>query len=311
MEIGLTVHTNLQVDAIKEYLRHVEKMAVDHLWVGEIIPKNSAFVRIATILEIIKGNKQVWSGVTSPFYYDVHTLIAIINTFVRLYPEKFGLGLGIGNLKFIKNKDVITKPFTAFKDKIFQLKQEWQELQNSQKFLKFPPLAIGGIGNKMCAFAGMHSDIFLLNSTSLYDVIRTYGILERIRRKEKKDCKLFSYAMLQIQEKEDLDPLLWNIVKDIVVSLPIDILKSHKYSAKMIARVKSLSNKWDKTAPKGELRSIVHDFALIGTEEEIVLKLQKLKEKSENHELDGIVLSLFNFDNNWTTLNAIINQIKK
>lgn len=309
MEFGIALNAPISLEKLHNHIKELSKFSFDHLFVGEMPPVSNSLVRMSTILSLTE-NWTVWSGITSPFYYNPDVFLGIIETFNQLFQGRFGIGLGIGNLKIIRKPEIVRRPFTNFKERVLELKEKWTEIQaKKSQYQSFPPLAIGGLGNKMCRLARDHADVFLLNSASGKDIERCYKI---IHNNSHANCKLFSYVMIQIVDKvENISGSLWNILKEIASFTSIHSLKERGYSAKEIEIIKALPKKWGKKLPSKEKISLLQDFAIIGNEQQVQEKLDDLHKYIKAKKVDGVVISIFADTRYWDDLKLVYAKLKK
>ncbi|MBY9001097.1 MAG: LLM class flavin-dependent oxidoreductase [Candidatus Heimdallarchaeota archaeon] len=310
MDIGLSIPIRLTADLKEQYVYKAQSVGVFNIWVGDNPPVNNAFLDIGRLISKTE-TMNFWTGVTSPFYYSLEVLFSLSVWFSRNYPGRFGLGLGIGNSDVIENDTIKAKPFTNFQMEIDKLQEIIAIRRDQTGEDDFPPLAFGGLGNKMISLATKKADYLLLNSVSEYDIERA---LERVRRATKSSSKkieIIPYGMIQIvSEKQEMSLTMWNITKDIAKSCSTNILKSHGYSAKKIEQIRSLEWNRDKKVPKGDIIEIVNDFGIYGTIEEILQRLDEVKSYENNGLIHQLVLGWMHDESQWDDLREIVKFLR-
>ncbi|MCG3226664.1 MAG: hypothetical protein H7645_07080 [Candidatus Heimdallarchaeota archaeon] len=310
MDIGLSIPIMMSAEEKEQYAKTAKEIGVDSIWIGDNPPINNAFLDIGRLFSSVK-DLNFWTGITSPFYYSVEVLFSLSVWFSRNYPKRFGLGLGIGNMGIIDDESIKAQPFSSFKkeiERLFQIIRVRKEQQNEDDF---PPLAIGGLGNKMMNLAFETADNFLLNSISVFDLERTMIQLEDSLLSGPKGTNIIPYGMLQIADNtENMSLTLWNIAKDIAKSCSKSILKAHGYSAQMIQKIRNLPWERQYEIPKGEILQIANDFSIIGSKEEIIERLKIFKQYGKDSSINGIVLGWIYSENQWDDLKEIVNFLK-
>ena len=132
MDIGLSIPIRMSAEEKVEYAKTAKEIGIDSIWVGDNPPINNAFLDIGRLFSSIK-DMNFWTGITSPFYYSVEVLFSLSVWFARNYPNRFGLGLGIGNMDVIDEETIKDHPYSSFKeeiDKLFQIIEIRKENQN-------------------------------------------------------------------------------------------------------------------------------------------------------------------------------------
>ncbi|MHA1224462.1 MAG: LLM class flavin-dependent oxidoreductase [Candidatus Heimdallarchaeaceae archaeon] len=207
MKVGLSLPIKLSSEKKLEFTLIAQELGVSSIWVGDNPPINNAFLDIGRLIGST-SKISFWTGITSPFYYSIEVLFSLSVWLTHNYPGRFGLGLGIGDTSIIKDREVIRKP--------------------KQKLADFPPLAIGGGGNRMIDLAFTNAEFLLLNSGSILDLKRAIERRDLVNKEEKDQCHIIPYSMLQITENDrDISLTLWNIIKDIAKGTSEVILKKH------------------------------------------------------------------------------------
>ncbi len=310
MEVGLSLPIKMSGDHKELYALNARKIGVKSIWIGDNPPINNAFLDIGRLLKSVP-DMEFWTGITSPFYYSLEVLLALSVWLYTNFPKRFGLGLGIGNPNIIKDPTIYEKPFTNFKDAVEKLLQI-VDIRKSQKGLDdFPPLALGGMGEKMIQFAKKRAEYLLLNSISIFDIERA---LQRFQD-DSTDFnyhKIIPYGMMQIlaKEEDEISLTMWNISKDIAKNCTTNILKDHGYSGKLIKQIRELSwERYDKV-PKGEIIKIVDDFGIIGTIDAVTEKFEQLKSYKQYKFIDKIVLGWIHTHEQWDDLKALTQMLK-
>ena len=309
MEVGLSLPIKMTGELKELYALNARKIGVKSIWIGDNPPINNAFLDIAKLLKAIP-DIECWTGITSPFYYSLEVLFALSVWSYSNFPGRFGLGLGIGNPKIIDDPSVHEKPFTKFKKAIDDLLQIVNIRRNETDFDDFPPLAVGGMGERMISFAHETADYLLLNSISDFDIDRS---LERYTSLHRNDItrKIIPYGMMQIlRNTDEVSLTIWNITKDIAKNCSTKILKNHGYSNKFIASIRELSWNRNKTVPKGEILKIVNDFGIVGTIEEVSERFERFKEYNQEKFIDRIVLGWIHTHEQWDELKNLIEILK-
>ena len=260
MDIGLSIPIKMSADEKEQYIFKAQSIGVNNIWIGDNPPINNAFLDIGRLISKIE-TMNFWTGVTSPFYYSLEVLFSLSVWFARNYPNRFGLGLGIGNVEVVENTEFKNKPFSSFKMEIEKLDDITKIRKKQTGKDDFPPLAIGGLGNKMISLATKKADHLLLNSVSEFDIERAIEMVNRTTSVDGKEIKIIPYGMMQIvSDNQDISLTMWNITKDIAKGCSTAILRSHGYSAKRIEQIRKLSWERYKKIPKGEITEIVNDF---------------------------------------------------
>ncbi|MHA1401985.1 MAG: LLM class flavin-dependent oxidoreductase [Candidatus Heimdallarchaeaceae archaeon] len=307
MELGLSLPISYSYEKQLDYVKKAHKIGFEHIWVSDNPPVNNAFLTIQNLLDNV-DKIRIGTGITSPFYYSTETLVGLTYSLVKNYGSRFILGLGLGNFNILA-KEVQAKPFTYFSKIVKELKQQLNERAMTLGFKdsKQVVIAIGGLGNKMCMLAAQTADILLLNSSSLSDIRRILNILTPLNNNP--DFRIYSYGMFQILEENDqISPTLWNIVKDIAKYSSTSILKEHGYSAKLIRAIRDLPTGRMMQTPKGELRKIISDFAFIGSFNEVMEKIESIKDNFDEQGLKGIVFGWMHKEKQWDYMRELYRQ---
>lgn len=292
--LGLSLPLRLEKEGKIKYAKKAEEITIDHIWVGDNPQKNSAMFDVSTILEHTDV-LQIWTGVTSPFYYILDILSTFHYQMNKEYNQRFGLGLGIGNPNLFSDKLSSKSFFSDFSSKVKSLNTK----ENPKQSLS---LAIGGLGNKMIQLAEqVNADILLLNSGSIYDYNRAKSLI-----KSESECQILPYAMCQITDKDQDFPavFIWNIIKDIAKGLTDEILLNHNYSSDFISEIRKLPWEPMDYFPK-KYEKLIGDFALVGTFDYIIDRIKELSEQTTSFQ--GIVLGWYYDPEQW----AYIEELKK
>ncbi|MHA1347151.1 MAG: LLM class flavin-dependent oxidoreductase [Candidatus Heimdallarchaeaceae archaeon] len=306
MEIGLSIPIKMSADEKEQYIYKAQSVGVNNIWVGDNPPINNAFLDIGRLISKTE-TMRFWTGVTSPFYYSLEVLFSLSIWFARNYPNRFGLGLGIGNVDVIENVKFKKKPFSSFKMEINKLHDITEIRKKQTEEDDFPPLAIGGLGKKMISLATKKADYLLLNSASEYDIERAVEIVNRAASVNGKEIKIIPYGMMQIiSDKPDISLTMWNIAKDIAKGCSTDVLRSHGYSAKRIELIRNLSWERNKKIPQGEILEIVNDFGFYGSLEEIKGRLENIKKLQDNCLFPQIVFSWMYDEDQWNDIKDLV-----
>ncbi len=304
MKVGLSIPIRMSGEEKENYARDAKSIGIESIWVGDNPPINNAFLDIGRLLKGVNGI-EIWTGITSPFYYSLEVLFALSVYMYNNYPNRFGLGLGIGNPEIFKENDVSTKPFTNFRKSVNHLLEIAEIRKTQQKLDDFPPLAIGGLGKNMLIYAKEKAKFLLLNSISKFDIERALSLYKK--NKKHTSTSIIPYGMMQIQsDKAEISKTMWNITKDIAKSCSTTILKEHGYSAQMITKIREL--KWDpySTVPKGEILRIVNDFGILGSLDEVLERMETLKEHQKKANLERVVLGWLYSEKQWDSLKEIV-----
>ena len=310
MEIGLSIPIKMTAEEKEQYVKSAKDVGISSIWVGDNPPINNAFLDIGRLFSSIK-DMNFWTGITSPFYYSIEVLFSLSIWLSRNYSSRFGLGLGIGNMKVIDDDKISSKPFSHFKEELFRLQDIARIRKEKQMEDDFPPLAIGGLGNKMINFAFEEADYLLLNSISKFDVERSLNLLQDSLISAPKRTKVIPYGMIHILEKEEeISLTLWNIAKDIAKGCSNSILKSHGYSAQVIRQIRELPWERQTKIPKGEILQIANDFSIFGTLDEVKEKLAEIKLYSKNNLISSIVLGWIYSKDQWDDLKVLVQYLK-
>jgi hypothetical protein len=310
MEIGLSIPIKMTAEEKEQYVITAKEVGISSIWIGDNPPINNAFLDIGRLFSSIK-DMNFWTGITSPFYYSIEVLFSLSIWFSRNYSSRFGLGLGIGNMNIIDNEGISSKPFTSFKRELVRLQEIAGIRKEKQMKDDFPPLAIGGLGNKMINLAFEKADYLLLNSISDFDISRSLNILQDCLISAPKRTEIIPYGMIQILEnKDEISPTLWNIAKDIAKGCSNSILKSHRYSAQMVEQIRKLPWNRQNKIPKGEILQIANDFSIFGTKEEVKEKMINVKKYSEDKSISNVVLGWIYSENQWDDLKEIVQFLK-
>ena len=310
MEIGLSIPIKMSVDEKEHYIYKAQSIGVNNIWVGDNPPINNAFLDIGRLISKTE-TMNFWTGVTSPFYYSLEVLFSLSVWFARNYPNRFGLGLGIGNINVIENEEFKKKPFSSFKMEVKKLIDITEIRKNQTGEDDFPQLAIGGLGDKMISFATKKADYLLLNSISDFDIERAVKMVNRSTAIDGREINIIPYGMMQIaSDKQDISLTMWNIAKDIAKGCSTAILGSHDYTAKRIEQIRKLSWERHKKVPQGDIIEIVNDFGLYGSLEEIKGRLKKIKEHQENCKFQQIVLGWMYSDNQWDDIKDLVKNVR-
>lgn len=309
MDVGLSLPIKMTGELKELYTLNARKIGVKSIWIGDNPPINNAFMDIARLLKAVP-DLEFWTGITSPFYYSLEVLFALSVWSYSNFPNRFGLGLGIGNPKIINDPVIYDKPFSNFKKAVNNLLKIVEVRRTQTEFNDFPPLALGGMGEKMIRFAKQTADYLLLNSISLFDIERASKSLQETST-SKNSHKIIPYGMMQIlPENEEISLTIWNISKDIAKNCTNNILRDHGYSNKFISQIRELSWERSSKVPKGEMLKIVNDFGITGTINEVVEKFEQLKKYKQEESVDRIVLGWIHTHEQWDELKLLINMLK-
>ncbi len=309
MEIGLSIPIKMSVDEKEQYIYKAQSIGVNNIWIGDNPPINNAFLDIGRLISKTE-TMNFWTGITSPFYYSLEVLFSLSVWFAKNYPNRFGLGLGIGNVNVIENTEFKKKPFSSFKMEIEKLNEiiEIRKKQTGEE--DFPLLAMGGLGNKMISLATKKADYLLLNSVSEFDIERAAIMINRAASVNDRKIKIIPYGMMQIvSDKQDISLTMWNIAKDIAKGCSTSILRSHGYTAKRIEKIRNLSWERYKKVPQGEITEIVNDFGFYGSLEEIKERLKKIKEQKETGIFQQIVLGWMYEEDQWDDIKKLVKSV--
>jgi len=309
MEVGLSLPIKMSGELKELYTLNARKIGVKSIWIGDNPPINNAFLDIARILKAVP-EIECWTGITSPFYYSLEVLFALSVWSYSNFPKRFGLGLGIGNPNIINDPAIFEKPFTSFKTAIEELLHFVEIRRTQTDFNDFPPIALGGLGDKMISLAHESADYFLLNSSSQFDIERA---LKKYQANPEKKFhhKIIPYGMMQIlPENGEISLTIWNISKDIAKNCSTKVLKEHGYSNQLISKIRELS--WDKSSkiPKGKMLSIVNDFGIVGNINDITERFEQLKQYNKEKLIDRIVLGWVHTHEQWDELQELIKILK-
>jgi len=307
MEIGFSLPLKLGIDDKITYVHKIESLNFDHLWIGD----NSITVDVFSNVKLALSSSHslnVWTGITSPFYYTLRDLSKTCYYLSRNFSHRFGLGLGIGR-KEILPENYKKRPVYYFKKAVRSFIETYISSYNNSQ-LDFP-LAIGALEKKMCLFAFEVADILLLNSASERDIEYAHSLRSSIANEP--TTKVFSYGMLDIlaDSNSSISPFVWNIIKKIVTNASIQLLKRHGYSAKVIEIIKNTNAfVWDSRAPKGQWRAIIEDFAFVGTIEQIIEKLEKFKALHSTGYLEGMAFGWVYKSDQWDKIKEMRKLLK-
>ena len=306
MEIGLSIPIKMSADEKEQYIYKAQSIGVNNIWVGDNPPINNAFLDIGRLISKTE-TMNFWTGVTSPFYYSLEVLFSLSVWFARNYPNRFGLGLGIGNINVIENIEFKKKPFSSFKMEIEKLDDITKIRKKQTGKDDFPPLAIGGLGDKMISLATKNADYLLLNSVSDFDIERAVKMVNRAASVDGREIKIIPYGMMQIvSSKQNISLTMWNIAKDIAKGCSTSILRSHGYSAKKIGQIRELSWERYKKVPQGEIIEIVNDFCFYDSLEEIKGRLKKIKKYFDNSLFQQIVFGWMHSEDQWDDIKDLV-----
>ncbi len=310
MEIGLSIPIKMSADEKEQYIYKAQSIGVNNIWIGDNPPINNAFLDIGRLISKTE-TLNFWTGITSPFYYSLEVLFSLSVWFARNYPNRFGLGLGIGNVNVVENTEFKNKPFSSFKMEIEKLDDITKIRKKQTGEDDFPLLAIGGLGNKMISFATKKADYLLLNSVSEFDIERAVEMVNRASNVNGKKIEVIPYGMMQItSSKQDVSLTMWNIAKDIAKGCSTAILRSHGYSAKRIEQIRGLSWERYKKVPQGEIIEIVNDFGFYGSLEEIKGRLKKIEQHQNNSLVPQIVLGWMHNDDQWDDIKELVKNVR-
>ncbi len=310
MEIGLSIPIKMSADEKEQYIYKAQSVGVNNIWIGDNPPINNAFLDIGRLISKTE-TMSFWTGVTSPFYYSLEVLFSLSVWFARNYPNRFGLGLGIGNVNIIENAEFKKKPFSSFKMEIEKLDDITEIRKKQTGEDDFPQLAIGGLGNKMISLATKKADHLLLNSVSEFDIERAIERVNRAASVDEKEIKIIPYGMMQIvSDKQDMSLTMWNISKDIAKGCSTSILRSHGYTAKRIEHIRKLSWERYEKVPQGEIIEIVNDFGFFGSLEEIKGRLKKIIGHQDNCLFQQIVLGWMYSENQWDDIKNLVKYVR-
>lgn len=309
MEVGLSLPIKMTGEHKELYTLNARKIGVKSIWIGDNPPINNAFLDIGRLLKGIP-DIEFWTGITSPFYYSLEVLFALSIWLYSNYSKRFGLGLGIGNPDVINDPTISKKPFTHFTKTVEDLLQIVDIRKNQVGLEDFPPLAIGGLGEKMLQFARRNADYLLLNSISHYDIERALNQIKETSEINKL-YKIIPYGMLQIfTDDKEISLTVWNIIKDIAKTCSTKILKNHGYSTKKIQKIREMTWDWHSKVPKGEMLEITNDFGIVGTPEKVTEKFEELKKYSKNNYIDRFVLGWIHTYEQWDELKLLIKMLR-
>ncbi|MCK4844831.1 MAG: hypothetical protein KAS95_04090, partial [Candidatus Heimdallarchaeota archaeon] len=121
---------------------------------------------------------------------------------------------------------------------------------------------------------------------------------------------IYTYGMFQVlKENTEISLTTWNITKDIAKGCSNFILKSHGYSSAIISKIRDLPWERMNNIPKGELKEIVHDFAIVGEEEQILEKIDSLVLNRSNYNIEGLVLGWIYSEDQWDFIKEIRKRV--
>ncbi len=309
MEVGLSLPIKMSGELKELYALNARKIGVKSIWIGDNPPINNAFMDIARLLKVIP-DMEFWTGITSPFYYSLEVLFALSVWSYSNFPKRFGLGLGIGNPEIINDPTIYDQPFSSFQKAIKSLLQIVDIRKTQTDYDDFPPIAIGGMGDKMIELAMKTADYLLLNSISSYDIERA---LTRVHTSSSvnESFKIVPYGMMQIiPVNGKISLTVWNIAKDIAKNCSNKILKDHGYSNQFISKIRELSWEISNSVPKGDILEIVNDFGITGTIEEVTEKFELLKKYKQEKVIDRIVLGWIHTHEQWDELKSLVKMLK-
>ncbi len=306
MEIGLSIPIKMSADEKEQYIYKAQSIGVNNIWIGDNPPINNAFLDIGRLVSKTE-TMNFWTGVTSPFYYSLEVLFSLSVWFAKNYPNRFGLGLGIGNVNIIENMALKDKPFSSFKMEIEKLNDIIKIRKKQTGEDDFPQLAIGGLGNKMISLATKNADYLLLNSVSDFDIERAVKMVNRSASVDGREIKIIPYGMMQIvSNKQDISLTMWNIAKDIAKGCSTSILRSHGYTAKKIEQIRRLSWERYNKVPQGEIIEIVNDFCFCGSLEDIKGRLKKIKKYNDSSLFQQIVFGWMHNEDQWDDIKDLV-----
>jgi len=310
MELGLSIPIKMSVDEKEQYIYKAQSVGVNNIWIGDNPPINNAFLDIGRLISKTE-TMSFWTGVTSPFYYSLEVLFSLSVWFARNYPNRFGLGLGIGNVNVVENIEFKKKPYSSFKMEIEKLDDITKIRKKQTGEDDFPQLAIGGLGNKMISLATKRADYLLLNSVSEFDIKRAIEMVNRAASVNGKKIKIIPYGMMQIvSDKQDMSLTMWNIAKNVAKGCSTAILRTHGYTAKRIEQIRKLSWERYKKVPQGEINEIVNDFGFYDSLEEIKTRLKKIKEHKDSCLFQQIVFGWMYNENQWDDIKDLVKSIR-
>ncbi len=310
MELGLSIPIKQSIDEKEQYIYKAQSVGVNHIWIGDNPPINNAFLDIGRLISKTE-TMNFWTGVTSPFYYSLEVLFSLSVWFAKNYPNRFGLGLGIGNVNVIENNEFKNKPFSSFKMEIERLDEITKIREKQTGEDDFPKLAIGGLGDKMISLATKKADYLLLNSVSDFDIERAVKIVTRAASVNGREIKIIPYGMMQIaSDEQDMSLTMWNIAKDIAKGCSTAILRSHGYTAKRIEQIRKLNWERYKKIPQGEIIEIVNDFCFYGSLEQIKERLKKIKNHQNSSFFQQIVFGWMHNEDHWDDIKNLVKFIR-
>ncbi len=308
MKVGLSIPIRMSGEEKEIYAHDAKSIGIESIWVGDNPPINNAFLDIGRLLRGVK-DIEIWTGVTSPFYYSLEVLFALSVWLNNNFPNRFGLGLGIGNPDVFKDEDISLKPFSNFKSSLNRLLEIANIRKTQLKLDDFPPLAFGGLGNKMLNYAKEKAKYLLLNSIADVDINRALAVYNKDESYTNKS--IIPYGMMQIQSnKQEISKTMWNITKDIAKSCSTSILKEHGYSSQMVREIRELNWEPYTSVPKGEILRVVNDFGIIGSLEEVLERMEQIKEFQNNKLVNRVVLGWLYSENQWDSLKEIVKFLK-
>lgn len=83
-----------------------ERYGVRSIWVGDDIGGPHDVYSYTSLILSASSKLNVGIGVVSPFYYNISTIARSSATIVELHGERFRLGLGVGGLKTLEDRDM-------------------------------------------------------------------------------------------------------------------------------------------------------------------------------------------------------------
>jgi len=310
MDVGLSLPIEMISQQKEDYVRKARKVGVSSIWIGDNPPINNAFLDIGRLIGNIE-DVNFWTGITSPFYYSIEVLFSLSVWLSKNYPNRFGLGLGIGNLNLIPDEKVKNKPFTNFQNDVDKLLNLVEIRKAKQREYDFPQLAFGGLGKKMINYSAEKANYLLLNSSSKFDIERACKIVSENPSKNKRNFGIIPYGMMQIKEEnEKVSTTMWNITKDIAKGSSDYILRSHGYSNEMIQLIRELSWERYEEVPEGEILSICNDFGIMGNIEQILERMDYYKQLESKKKIDSIILGWIHSDTQWDYIKQIVEYVK-
>jgi alkanesulfonate monooxygenase SsuD/methylene tetrahydromethanopterin reductase-like flavin-dependent oxidoreductase (luciferase family) len=311
MKVGISVPLKASTSYQINYAQKAEELKIDHLWVSDNPIGTNAFL-IIDRLAAQTSKITFWTGITSPYYYSSAVLASLSFNLFNNHSSRFGLGIATGDLHRLKKEGITVKrPVHFMSAQIKELRATWSNISNAKNEKdnsSFPLIGLGAINPLMSSLASKEADLFLLNSGNILDMQRAHRLIAKNREHSTKKAvtelvPCIIHELLEVGEKTS--SFTWNLLVQIVKSISSTILEKYGYSSLQIDQIQSLP--WTGSKFSRELQWILDDFALVGSFDYCLSKINKIIKQP----IDGFYLSTIPKPSSWEFLEEVVDLTRQ